>query len=219
MNKHNLIVANQYDIISNTFDNSRVRIWNSVTNFLTNNCENKTLLESGCGNGKNMIFANSLGYKTKGFDISNKLLDICKEKDLDVYYSDVLDMDKTLKYDKILSIAVLHHLENEEMQKQAINNLLECLNQNGELLVSFWSKEKTFNTTTLKKTEKDYRNFNIGPNLVDWKLKDNTIKRFYYIHDYDSILALANNINSKNSNINFSLYWELQNWFIHFKVN
>ena len=105
------------------------------------------------------------------------------------------------------------------MQKQAINNLLECLNQNGELLVSFWSKEKTFNTTTLKKTEKDYRNFNIGPNLVDWKLKDNTIKRFYYIHDYDSILALANNINSKNSNINFSLYWELQNWFIHFKVN
>ncbi len=55
MNKHNLIVANQYDIISNTFDNSRVRIWNSVTNFLTNNCENKTLLESGCGNGKNMI--------------------------------------------------------------------------------------------------------------------------------------------------------------------
>ncbi len=128
-------------------------------------------------------------------------------------------MDKTLKYDKILSIAVLHHLENEEMQKQAINNLLECLNQNGELLVSFWSKEKTFNTTTLKKTEKDYRNFNIGPNLVDWKLKDNTIKRFYYIHDYDSILALANNINSKNSNINFSLYWELQNWFIHFKVN
>ena len=221
MNEHNLDIANQYNKISNDFDNSRVRIWNSVINFLDNKDSNKTLLECGCGNGKNMIYANSIGYKTKGFDISNKLLDICKDKNLDVYYSDVLNINKKEKYNKIIAIAILHHLKTEELQIEAIKKLIACLEKDGKLLVSFWSKEKTSNKTdtNLKKTEKDYRNFNLGPNLVDWKLKDNiVIKRFYYIHDYDSILNLANNVIYTNKKTNFTIFWELQNWFILFTL-
>ena len=81
MNQHNIIIANQYNIISNEFDNSRVRIWNTVKNFLQHiNINNKKLLDAGCGNGKNMIYANNIGYDTIGFDISNELLNICKKK-------------------------------------------------------------------------------------------------------------------------------------------
>tara|TARA_B000000475_G_scaffold271341_1_gene268909 strand:- start:11644 stop:12291 length:648 start_codon:yes stop_codon:yes gene_type:complete len=214
MNKHNNTIANHYDIISNSFDNSRVRIWNNVKLFLNNyNSINNNLLDVGCGNGKNMIYAETLGYKCTGYDISTNLLNVCRNKNLNVYYYDVLNNKSITKYDKIICIAVLHHLDTCESQIIAINNMLSQLNSNGELLISFWSKEKYFNIDENMKNKNDYRNFEVGPNYVDWKLsKDNIIKRFYYIHDHNSIIKLADSINC-----NYKLSWELQNWFILFK--
>jgi len=78
------------------------------------------------------------------------------------------------------------------------------------LLVSFWSKEKHFNNQENNKS--DCRDFITGPNYVDWKLrKDNVIKRFYYIHDYESIKYLADKIEA-----DYDITWEMQNWFIVF---
>jgi SAM-dependent methyltransferase len=232
MNNHNKLIANQYNIISKVFDNSRVRIWNNVKQFLldnqVSNNKSSTLLDCGCGNGKNMIYAQSLGYYSEGFDISNNLLDICKNKGLNVYYQDVLNINAdniNKKYNKIISIAVLHHLQTFEEQIVAIKNLYDCLDSNGKLLVSFWSKEKSlddiedtnyinnpniFNNTNNSKS--DSRDFVTGPNYVDWKLdKENIIKRYYYIHDYNSIRKLSENINAK-----YAISWEQQNWFILF---
>ena len=210
MNYHNTIVANQYDIIYKAFDTSRVRIWNNVKLFLNNPNDNETLLDCGCGNGKNMVYASKLGYICEGFDISHKLLDICYNKKLNVFYNDVLNINTDKKYDKIISIAVLHHLETVNEQIIAINKLLECLNSDGKLLVSFWSKEKHFDNKDNNKS--DCRDFITGPNYVDWKLsKDNVIKRYYYIHDYKSIKDLADKIDSY-----YDITLEMQNWFITF---
>jgi len=171
MNSHNKLIASQYNIISKVFDNSRVRIWNNVKQFLLEDQGRtaNTLLDCGCGNGKNMIYAQSLGYHSEGFDISNNLLDICKNKGLNVYYQDVLNLKANKKYNKIISIAVLHHLQTFEEQIAAIKILCDCLDNNGKLL-----------------------------NYVSWKLdRENIIQRFYYIHDYKSIQELAKNINVK----------------------
>tara|TARA_Y100000389_G_scaffold130364_1_gene127767 strand:+ start:692 stop:1336 length:645 start_codon:yes stop_codon:yes gene_type:complete len=212
MNIHNNIIANQYDLISDSFDNSRVRIWNTVKQFLNDYNENDTLLDCGCGNGKNMIYANNIGYNSEGFDISNSLLKICIKKNLNVYYYDVLNFNSTKKYNKILAIAILHHLETEKEQKNAIINLLNSLYEKGTLLISFWSKEKNFNNENYLKNKIDYRDFQNGPNYVKWKLTpDNIINRFYYIHDYNSITELA-----KSIGYNYIITWELQNWFILF---
>jgi len=212
MNFHNNIIANQYDLIANSFDNSRVRIWNTVKEFLNNYNTNDTLLDCGCGNGKNMIYANKIGYNSEGFDISKNLLKICTTKNLNVYYSDVLNFKATKKYNKIIAIATLHHLETIKEQKIAIINLLNSLCDNGSLLVSFWSKEKNFNEENYIKNKIDYRNFESGPNYVKWKLSpDNIINRFYYIHDNNSINNLA-----ESFGYNYIITWELQNWFILF---
>jgi len=212
MNTHNNIIANQYDLIANSFDNSRVRIWNTVKEFLNNYDTNDTLLDCGCGNGKNMIYANNIGYISEGFDISNKLLNICIAKNLNVYYNDVLNFKSNKKYNKIIAIATLHHLETIGEQKLAILNLLNSLSDNGTLLISFWSKEKNFNNENYIKNKIDYRDFDSGPNYVKWKLSpNNIINRFYYIHDYDSINNLAESLG-----YNYIITWELQNWFILF---
>lgn len=236
MNNHNKLIASQYNIISKVFDNSRVRIWNNVKQFLiddgdANRSRNtNTLLDCGCGNGKNMIYAQSLGYHSDGFDISNNLLDICKNKGLNVYYQDVLNLKVNKKYNKIISIAVLHHLQTFEEQVAAIKILCDCLDNNGKLLVSFWSKEKTLDDikeyrqdsqgsrgiiANDVRSKSDSRDFVAGPNYVSWKLdRENIIQRFYYIHDYKSIQELAKNINVK-----YTISWEQQNWFILFTKN
>ena len=93
MNSHNKNIANQYDIICDSFDNSRVRIWNNVKKFLLDSQgSNENLLDCGCGNGKNMIYAKTLGYNCEGFDISDNLLYICHNKGLNVFYQDVLNL-------------------------------------------------------------------------------------------------------------------------------
>lgn len=246
MNNHNKLIASQYNIISKVFDNSRVRIWNNVKQFLLDNGDaaadassgaassrTNTLLDCGCGNGKNMIYAQSLGYHSDGFDISNNLLDICKNKGLNVYYQDVLNLKVNKKYNKIISIAVLHHLQTFEEQVAAIKILCDCLDNNGKLLVSFWSKEKTLDDikeyrqdsqdsqdsrgiiANDVRSKSDSRDFVAGPNYVSWKLdRENIIQRFYYIHDYKSIQELAKNINVK-----YTISWEQQNWFILFTKN
>jgi hypothetical protein len=64
----------------------------------------------------------------------------------------------------------------------------------------------------------DCRNFAIGANYVDWKLNnENIVKRYYYIHDYNSIKLLAKKIDI--SNITYTITWEEQNWFILFSHN
>ena len=205
-------VQDVYNQIYKEFDYSRHYIWPSVKKFLENIPKYSVICDIGCGNGKNMIYANKIGYVSEGFDISENLLDICRQKNLNVFYHDVLDLKLTQKYDKIIAIAILHHLKSVEEQILSINNLLDCLKDGGTLLVSFWSKEKNFNNSEYSKNAVDYRDFKVGPNIVDWKLdKNNTVKRFYYIHDYDSIINLVNKVNHK-----YIIYWEMQNWFIIF---
>ena len=71
-----------YNEISSRFDISRVRIWPCVKKFLDSFDKDSLLLDVGCGNGKNMLYRNDLNFK--GIDYSIKLVEICKNKNLDV---------------------------------------------------------------------------------------------------------------------------------------
>ena len=213
---HNTIIADHYDIISKEFDDSRVRIWRNVCNFIKNGY-GKSLLDVGVGNGKNSIYASNCGYHCIGIDISNNLLEICKNKGLNAFKLDMLELTPEIfgKFDDIICIASLHHLENISLQKIAIYNMICCLEKNGRLLISVWSFEKFDNFENIK-----YRNFTIGPNIVKWnsKKKDYQIDRFYYIHNFETfnnmILDIKNDVD-----ISYKISWEKQNWFCEITKN
>ena len=216
-NPHSKLIADQYDDISDEFDCSRVRIWKMVNKFLTkhNKLHRQSLLDAGVGNGKNLIFANDLNYHTLGIDISDKLLQICRKKCIEVQNVDVLDLYPHMfgKFDIIISIAVIHHLKSIDSQIQAIVNMLNCLVNNGHLLISVWSHEKIdiFSENTV---EAECRNFDIGPNIVEWNSKNKQIKidRFYFIHDFVSFYVMMCQV-SEIVPISFAISWEKQNWF------
>ena len=211
----------QYDIICDEFDASRQRIWKSVQYFIITNASNtihRSLLDVGIGNAKNVVFAQTYNYDCIGIDISKELLKICNKKNIRSYKKDVIQLKKTDygTFDSILCIAVLHHLENIETQKIAIKNMIECLNPGGKLLISVWSKEKhdIHDISESIIQEKDCRQFNCGPNDVEWKLRktNSIIKRFYYIHDYNSFHNMIQDLK-----VDFKISWEKQNWFCEIK--
>jgi len=214
---HNIEIEKQYDLICDEFDGSRNRIWESVQKFIksnSNHIKRKTLLDVGIGNGKNTIFAQQNNFDCIGTDISTNLIQICKNKGIcNVYKKDVLELNPNDfgKFDCIICIAVIHHLENIEDQKNAIKNMINCLNENGKILISVWSYEILNDN---EKSKNDYRNFQIGPNNVVWnsKNKNFVVNRFYYIHNIDSFHQMFKDI-QKEMNITYIIKWEKQNWF------
>lgn len=214
---HNYEVEKHYDIICNEFDDTRNRIWDSVKYFLemnSNSVHKNKLLEVGVGNGKNLIYAQKLNFECIGTDISNNLINVCKSKQINnVYKKDILELNISDygRFNHIICIAVIHHLQTITEQKKAIKNMIDCLCENGKILISVWSHE-IFNKT--EKRSNDYRKFNIGPNLVEWKSKkkDFSINRFYFIHSFDTLNEMLNEIKTERT-FSYDIKWEKQNWF------
>ena len=203
-------IEKQYDNISKDFYRSRIRIWNAFKKFLPETKNNLKLLDAGCGNGKNMIYAIDQGYIAKGFDISKNLLEISLKKNLDVYYSNILDIENYDNYDKIICIAVIHHINDVNKQKQAILNLINQLVLGGELLISVWSYEIRLDEEKQNNKQlNDYRKFTVGHNYFKW---NNKCDRYYYIHDYKSFSNLIKEV-SYETNISYNITYEKQNWF------
>jgi SAM-dependent methyltransferase len=163
-----------------------------------------TIFESGCGNGRNMIYAKELGYTiVEGMDICPEFVDICNKKNLDVVLGDVLE-PMVNKYDVILSVAVIHHLDTEEKRIVAIRNLIDGLTAGGTLFFTVWSLEKGNSIA-----QKD---FQLGDNIVPWKSrKTRTIleNRYYYIYNKERLEETLDKLN-----IHYSLLWEEQNWIV-----
>lgn len=218
---HNVMIEKQYDIISSEFDDTRHKVWGSVKSFLSQTCtqQYRRLLEVGIGNGKNTLFASQQNYECIGIDISEKLLTICKNKGLSVFKRDIMCLHKDVfgLFDDIICIAVIHHLENIEEQKKGISNMIECLRSGGRLLISVWSYEiyqpdgKQIN---------DYRDFNLGANLVKWKAKttNNEVNRYYFIHNHKSFEQLFLDLSGK-FDFQYKITWEKQNWFCELTMN
>jgi ubiquinone/menaquinone biosynthesis C-methylase UbiE len=53
-----LSIEQVYNKIAKEFDKTRVSVWSSVKNFLDALPVESTVLDIGCGNGKNMLYRN-----------------------------------------------------------------------------------------------------------------------------------------------------------------
>lgn len=157
------------------FDSTRYSIWSEVKKFIDQIPTNSIILDAGCGNGKNMVYLKNKGYSVKGIDFSNKLLQVCKDKNLDVEEADIRSLPyEDNSFDYVISIAVIHHLSTEKDRYQAINEMLRVCKPGGKILISTWAVEQP-NTSRFK--------FVLGANYIKW---ENTT-RYYYIYGRETI--------------------------------
>ena len=72
-----------------------------------------------------MIYLQNQGHNVIGIDFSDGLLEICKEKKLNVKKSDITNLPfKDCTFDYVISIAVIHHINSEDDRIKAISELL-----------------------------------------------------------------------------------------------
>jgi len=200
-----LSVSGIYNKIASDFSARRAYVWKCVKVFLEENKYVSSVIEAGCGNGKNLILAKSLGIPcVEGFDNCNELLEICSKKNLKVFNADITNFRSHRKYDLVLSIAVIHHLEREEHRINALETLLSLTNLGGKIMITVWSYEKG--------NSRVQRDFDVGDNLVSWR---NKYMRYYYIYNEKNLHLFINKFLEKHPNVNVSYEWEEQNWIVY----
>lgn len=197
-----------YSSFASEFSNTRNRPWPCVDRFLSILPAGCTVLDAGCGNGRNMQAAKQAGHSATGFDICPEFIRICQTKGLDASIKSIESSIET-KYDAILCIAVLHHLRTHESRLMVLKQLYEALHHGGSLLVTVWSHET--------RDAKYPREFSVGDNSVPWKSQHTTgvtADRYYYIYDRANLDILMNEFKSTYPDAFIDISWEEQNWNI-----
>jgi len=166
-------VKGAYDKISNEFKKTRVFTWKWCDNFINQLDKHTTLLDIGCGTGRNMNYKD---IYTIGIDISIEQL---KECDDNTIQGDMTKMPfKNNSIDNIISIAAFHHLATIERRNQCLSEMHRILKPGGKILLSVWSFDQP------KKTRRIFNSY--GDTIVYWR----EIPRYYYIFRKNEIIDL-----------------------------
>jgi 2-polyprenyl-3-methyl-5-hydroxy-6-metoxy-1,4-benzoquinol methylase len=98
--------------VLDTYEYRKEKFGKERLDYIVNKCQftpNKKLLDLGCGPGYFLKYLTEKNIKCKGLELTQYLVDICKEKNLDVS-STSLENEPNLKYDIITMFDVLEHL-------------------------------------------------------------------------------------------------------------
>lgn len=111
-----------------------------------------TILEIGCGEGRDISYLLEKGYNVLGSDVSEEAIKYCKSKYEGKFkVIDVVKDEPNEYFDFIYSIAVIHMLVKDEDRKKYFRYIKEGLSDFGVgLICSMGDGEKTFETDITK---------------------------------------------------------------------
>ncbi len=166
-----------YDIIAPEFNKTRGYYWKPISEFIHNLPKQSLIYDIGCGNGRNMTYAD---YNFIGIDNCEGFVKICNDKGLNAICNEMIDVKLTDdSADYIICIAAYHHLSTYTNRKKALLEMKRLVKPNGEILLTVWSKNQP------AKTRVSFDNY--GDNIVYWKNKH---PRYYYIFELNEIKSL-----------------------------
>ena len=163
-----------YNQIAEEFSTTREEVWEEMS-FLFNDyvIPGDKILDLGCGNGRFLELLKDKDIDYIGVDFSQKLIEIARKKYLHppqvfakqkfgrarikFQKADALNLPFPNNYfDKIYSIAVLHHIPSKQLRLQFLKEARRVLKLNGLLILTVWKpkSKKDWNLflkyTTLK---------------------------------------------------------------------
>lgn len=184
MNIEQLYVKDVYEQIADHFDKTRAYLWHGVKQFLLSIPANSLILDSGCGNGKNMKINNN--SQVIGFDFCEKSVNICKNKKLEVLSANTRIIPfRSNIYDYVISVAVLHHIS--ENRQEIVNELIRVLKPGGTLFIQVWNNNVKKNKKFIHIKDNDY--------FITWFVnKTIKLKRYYHLFEKDEFRSLFSSV-------------------------
>ena len=206
-------VKNIYNIIAPHFDITRNCPWPGVQKYLDKLPDYSSIIELGCGNGRNLVSNRNLTFK--GIDNSEELVKICQNKNLNVELGDCLDVKENDKsYDYVLSIAVIGHLSTPERRLKAFDEIFRISKKGG--MIELWSLEQNPEKPNkkIKPNQKDQ--------LITWTIRPSMeiVERYYHLFDNEEVKEIMNyfenKFNKEDRKINYRIYFDTDNWIIEY---
>lgn len=162
------------------FSDSRVKPWPFTIAFMKKYATPSSLvLDSGCGNGRQFISAN-----TVGIDFSENLLrEAAAKQNLGRVRANVLaEPFRDDVFDTVLSIAVVHHLSTHERRVQCLTELRRVLKPGGNGLVYAWH--------TAAAAKKKFHHIKDTEYFVSWKGETDAM-RYYFLFTEEMLRSLC----------------------------
>lgn len=204
-------VLQPYNSISSHFKQTRVYLWPSAKAFLDTIKPYELVADIGCGNGRGI---KEYPFISIGCDIclpnlieaSSQLDGVIRGNAINLPYKDN-------QFDKLISIAVIHHLSSPERRKQSIAEFIRVVKPGGKLFIQVWALEQPVDSR---------RKFIEQDNMVSWVLQkkytkaksnDETYHRFYHVFQSGELEELCDfpNVEIENS------FYEKGNWGVILK--
>lgn len=179
-----------YNSISDHFKHTRVYLWPSVKAFLDTIKPYELVADIGCGNGRGI---KDYPFISIGCDICFPNLIEANTQLNGVIRGNAIHLPyKNNQFDKLISIAVIHHLSSPERRRRAIRELIRIVKPGGKLFIQVWAFEQP---------KESRRKFTEQDNMVSWvlqkkytknKIKDETYHRFYHVFKEGELEDLCN---------------------------
>lgn len=176
-----------YEQIASHFSSTRYKPWPIVESFLQSLAPGAIGLDVGCGNGKYLTVNRDVFIV--GSDRSTNLVKIASQHQPHAaVVADTLSLPHQAgRFDFAISIAVVHHLSTPERRREAIREILLCLNAEGKALIYVWALEQ-------KNSRRGWDEGHEQDVMVPWVMKsgkknpnedgstEKTFQRYYHLY-------------------------------------
>lgn len=192
-------VLETYEEMAEEVEERRQTPWADVADFEKTLPHGRSVLDMGCGTGRNAVHFALAGHTVIGLDFSRRLLEKAAERTArtpvrvlgGLLQADVASMPiKESSIDSCIYVATLHHLPTREDRLGSLREIGRCLKPGGIALISVWALEQERFEGMLKRN----RGVKKEPGDVFVPIKTRsgkTINRFYHLFMEDELGQLV----------------------------
>jgi len=191
-----------YNSIADDFSRTREKTWEEIEFLFRDYLKaGDKILDLGCGNGRYFPLFKEKKVEYFGIDFSEKIIEIAINKYPEANFQrrDGLNLPFPKNFfDKIYSIATLHHIPSEELRIQFLKEIKRALKPKGLLILTVWKFHQFKEIHLLLK----YIILKlIGKSKLDWKDMfepwGKKIERYYHWFSKKELEKLAKEANFK----------------------
>jgi len=178
---------------------SRVRqkVWleeASLIKFIKNG---DTVLDLGCGQGRMVPLLKNKKINYVGLDNCTSLIRNAQALHPNYKFinQDITKLDLPKKsFDKILAIAVLHHIPSKSLRLKILKDIKALLKEDGLLFMTNWNLDNYRQKQKATDLEK-------GDYYISWRIKKGKVMRYYHNFTKSELNELLKKAGFKNINI------------------
>lgn len=130
-----------YNLIAEDFSRTRSQVWQELSSLFSDLEVGEKILDLGCGNARYYKLFKEKGVDYTGIDFSENLIKIAQTKypGIKLLSGDALNLPfENNSFDKVYSIAVLHHIPSKEFRLQFLKEAKRILKPGGKLILTVW---------------------------------------------------------------------------------